>query len=168
MSAAKLFNCLWIAAALLVAGASSAEDSARISELSPLDQQYMTQQRDLLNDMAARELGRSFSGDTDNDLQLLQLMLDRRLVRPDQTRELQAMGVIMGDLLAKDLGMHWVVYEDAHGRSRALRYRESDEYLFPITMISRRREADNNTPVAVIYQKAYDIIAPLRPDLPFR
>jgi hypothetical protein len=78
------------------------------------------------------------------------------------------MGVIMGDLLAKDLGMHWVVYEDAHGRSRALRYRDSDEYLFPITMISRRQEADNNTPVAVIYQKAYDIIAPLRPELPFR
>ena len=64
----------------------------------------MTQQRDLLNDMAALELGRSFSGDKDNDLQLLQLMLDRRLVRPDQTRELQAMGVIMGDLLAADLG----------------------------------------------------------------
>jgi hypothetical protein len=35
-------------------------------------------------------------------------------------------------------------------------------------MISRRQEADNDTPVAVIYQKAYDIIAPLRPELPFR
>ena len=46
--------------------------------------------------------------------------------------------------------------------------RQSDEYLFPVTMISRRQEADNNTPVAVIYQKAYDIIAPLRPALPFR
>ena len=85
-----------------------------------------------------------------------------------RARELQAMGVIMGDLLAANLDMHWVVYEDAKGRSRALRYRESNEYLFPITMISRRQEADNDTPVAVIYQKAYDIIAPLRPELPFR
>jgi hypothetical protein len=168
MSAAKLINILWITAALLVAGASVAQDTARIGELSQLDRQYMMQQRDLLNDMAALELGRSFNGDRDNDLQLLQLMLDRRLVRPDQTRELQAMGVIMGDLLAAELDMHWVVYEDAHGRSRALRYKETDEYLFPITMISRRQEADNDTPVAVIYQKAYDIIAPLRPDLPFR
>ena len=168
MSAAKLINILWITAALVVAGASAADDTARIGELSQLDRQYMTQQRDLLNDMASLELGRRFNGDKDNDLQLLQLMLDRRLVRPDQTRELQAMGVIMGDLLAAELDMHWVVYEDAHGRSRALRYKETDEYLFPITMISRRQEADNDTPVAVIYQKAYDIIAPLRPDLPFR
>ena len=168
MSAAKLCKYLLIAAAVLVAGASSADDAARISELSPLDQQYMTQQRELINDIAARELGRSFNGDVDNDLGLLQQILDRRLVRPDQTRELQAMGVIMGDLLAANLDMHWVIYEDAKGRSRALRYRESDEYLFPITMISRRQEADNNTPVAVIYQKAYDIIAPLRPELPFR
>ena len=168
MSAAKLINILWITATLLVAGASVAEDTARIGELSQLDRQYMMQQRDLLNDMAALELGRSFNGDRDNDLQLLQLMLDRRLVRPDQTRELQAMGVIMGDLLAAELDMHWVVYEDSHGRSRALRYKETNEYLFPITMISRRQEADNDTPVAVIYQKAYDIIAPLRPDLPFR
>jgi hypothetical protein len=61
-----------------------------------------------------------------------------------------------------------VIYEDALGRSRALRYRQSQEYLFPITMISRRQEADNHTPVAAIYQKAYGIIDPLRPELPFR
>ncbi|MEE4146948.1 MAG: DUF3806 domain-containing protein [Halieaceae bacterium] len=168
MSFIKSVHCLFIAAAVLVATASGADNTVRVGELSQLDLQYMTQQRDLLNDMAALELGRGFTGDRDNDLQLLQLMLDRRLVRPDQTRELQAMGVILGDLLAADLDMHWVVYEDAHGRSRALRYRESDEYLFPITMISRRQEAENDTPVAVIYQKAYDIIAPLRPALPFR
>jgi hypothetical protein len=153
---------------MLLAGAAAADNTVRIGQLSELDRQYMTQQRDLLNDMASMELGRRFSGNKGNDLQLLQLLLDRRLVRPGQTRELQAMGVIMGDLLAADLDMHWVIYEDAHGRSRALRYRESDEYLFPITMISRRQEADNRTPVAAIYQKAYDIIAPLQPALPFR
>ncbi len=168
MSAARLLHCLWIAAFMLAAGAAAADNTLRVGQLSELDRQYMTQQRDLLNDMASVELGRRFTGDTDNDLQLLQLLLDRRLVRPDQTRELQAMGVIMGDLLAADLDMHWVIYEDAQGRSRALRYRDSDEYLFPITMISRRREADNHTPVAAIYQKAYDIIAPLQPALPFR
>ena len=118
--------------------------------------------------LAAASLGRRFNGNKNSDLQILQLLLDRRLVTPEQTRELQAMGVIMGDLLAADLDMHWVIYEDRQGRSRALRYRETEEYLFPITMISRRQEADNHTPVAAIYQKAYDIIAPLRPALPFR
>ncbi len=155
------------AAFLLVSLATAAQEQARIGELSPLDLQYMSQQRNTLNDIASDKLGRRFEGNKANDLQILQLMLDRRLVKPDQTRELQAMGVIMGDLLAADLDMHWVLYEDAHGRSRALRYKETQEYLFPITMISRRQQADNHTAVADIYQKAYDIIAPLRPGLPF-
>jgi hypothetical protein len=155
------------AAALLLAAAVAAQSNARIGELSDLDRQYMAQQRALLQDLATMKLGRQFNGNPDNDLPLLQQLLDRRLVRPDQTRELQAMGVVMGDLLAASLDMHWVIYEDAQGRSRALRYRESDEYLFPITMISRRREVGNETPVATIYQKAYDIIAPLKPPLPF-
>ena len=78
------------------------------------------------------------------------------------------MGVIMGDLLAADLDMHWIVYEDKIGRSRALRYRDTEEYLFPVTMISRRREAGNNTPVVDIYEKARAIIIDTRPPLPFQ
>jgi hypothetical protein len=74
----------------------------------------------------------------------------------------------MGDLLATELDMHWVIYEDRVGRSRALRYKESDDFLFPMTMISRRREAGNQARVADIYQKAYDIIAERKPALPFQ
>jgi len=155
-------------AALLLAATASAQSAAKIGELSPTDRQYMTQQRDLLQDLAAQELGRRFSGEKDNDLQILQLLLDKRLVKPDQTRELQAMGVVMGDLLAADLDLHWVIYEDAQGRSRALRYKESDEYLFPVTMISRRQEAGSDTPVAEIYQKAYDTMGAVKPPAPFQ
>jgi len=160
------------AAALLlaanIAAQSAVQSAAKIGELSDMDRQYMTLQRELLQDLASLELGRSFNGEKYKDLQILQLLLDRRLVKPDQARELQAMGVIMGDLLAADLGMHWVIYEDARGRSRALRYRESAEYLFPVTMISRRQEAGSNTPVAEIYRTAYDIIAAVRPPAPLQ
>lgn len=167
MSVRTLACSLLLALLAQVPGALG-QEGARISELSYLDRQYMAQQRETLSELVERNFGRQFNGGRENDLELLQLLLDRRLVRPDQTRELQAMGVIMGDLLAADLDMHWVVYEDPLGRSRALRYRETDNYLFPMTMISRRREADNRTPVQEIYQKAYDIIAPLRPDMPFQ
>lgn len=155
-------------ALLLPAMPSAAAGETRISELSYLDKQYMSQQRELISDLAALQLGRRFNGKPDNDLEILQLLLDRRLVRPEQTRELQAMGVIMGDLLAADLGMNWVVYEDRLGRSRALRYQQSDEYLFPVTMISRRQEVGNQTPVAAIYQKALDAVAPVLPAKPFQ
>lgn len=167
MSVRKLV-CSLLLATLAIVPHALGQDDVRIGALSYLDRQYMAQQRDTLSELVQRNFGRQFNGKRENDLELLQLLLDRRLVRPDQTRELQAMGVIMGDLLAADLDMHWVVYEDALGRSRALRYRETDNYLFPMTMISRRREADSRTPVKEIYQKAYDIIAPLRPDLPFQ
>ncbi len=147
---------------------ASAQDAVRISELSYLDRQYMSQQRELLGNLLALNYGTRFSGSKDRDLDLLQRLLDDKLVRNSQTRELQAMGIIMGDLLAEDLGLHWVVYEDRLGRSRALRYQDTDNYLFPVTMISRRREVDNRTSVADIYQKAVDAISPAIPQLPFQ
>lgn len=157
-----------LACLLSLATAAQAQTAPRIEDLSYIDRQYMSEQRSRLEEIASRNFGRGFNGNKDHDLDLLQRMLDEDLVRNDQTQELQAMGVIMGDLLAEDLNMHWVVYEDEVGRSRALRYKETDNYLFPITMISRRREAGNEKPVKDIYQKAYDIIEPLRPDIPFQ
>lgn len=151
-----------------VANMSLAEDTLYIGELSKMDLQFMEGQRQILQELSKGNLGRQFSGDKDRDLDLLQTLLDQQLVRPEQVRESQAMGVILGDLLASDLGMHWVIYEDSAGRSRALRYKDSDNYLFPITMISRRREAGNQTPVTDIYQKAYDIINASKPALPFQ
>ncbi|MFT6286030.1 MAG: hypothetical protein ACJA09_000769 [Alcanivorax sp.] len=147
-------------------GLASAE--LEISQLSYIDRGYMGQQRENLNNLAAIKLGRKFHGDRSNDLSILQALLDQRLVREDQVQALQAMGVIMGDLLAKELGMDWVVYEDKIGRSRALRYQLTDNFLFPMTMISRRRTVGDTTPINDVYQKAYDIIAPLRQPLPFQ
>ncbi|MDO8861464.1 DUF3806 domain-containing protein [Haliea sp. E1-2-M8] len=153
---------------ILLAVPVSAQDRVSIGELSDLDRGYMTQQRASIDDIARRQLGQGFTGQKDRDLDLLQRILDRDLVRPDQIRELQAMGLILGDLLAEELGMHWVVYEDKLGRSRALRYRETDNYLFPMTMISRRQEAANQTSVREIYQSAVDAITPYLTPLPFQ
>ena len=143
-------------------------DDISISELSMLDRQYMLQQRTLLGDLSARHFGRQFNGNRDNDLALLQRLLDEGLVTNDQTLELQAMGIIMGDLLAADLDLDWVIYEDKYGRSRALRYRQTDNYLFPVTMIARRREANNLTPVNEIYNKAHATMTAALPALPFQ
>ncbi len=153
---------------MFLATPAGAGGEPQIGELSYLDRQYMTQQRELLEDLCRRHFGAGFSGDRDRDLALLQRLLDHRLVRPDQTRELQAMGVIMGDLLASEFGLEWVTYQDAMGRSRALLDGESEVYLFPVTMISRRQEVDNRTPVAEIYRKASEVIRSNRPALPFQ
>ena len=139
-----------------------------LSELSTLDQQYMRSQRNLIEDLARRQLGAAFSGDPSRDISTLQRLLDERIVEPHQRQELQAMGIILGDLLAVRLEMKWVIYEDNLGRSRALQLNDSDNFLFPVTMISRRREVGNNTPVQAIFDKAVATIEPLIPPRPFQ
>lgn len=168
MNDRKSTGCFTLLLCMVMAANTLALDEPRISDLSYLDKQYMSQQRELLAELAAKNFGRKFNGTRDNDLDLLQSILDKRLVRAEQKQELQAMGVIMGDLLAADLKLRWVIYEDRQGRSRALRDGSSDNYLFPITMISRRWEVGNHTPVAAIYLKARDIIIDSRPGLPFQ
>lgn len=153
---------------LAATGSGAAIDELTISELSVIDQQYMAGARNGLQEKAASYLGRSFSGDRDRDLELLQALLDKGLVRNNQTKELQAMGIVLGDLLLKELGMKWVVYEDKAGRSRALRLGATDTYLFPVTMISRRREVGNTASVQSIYQKAVATVNRAKTPLPFQ
>lgn len=165
------FLLQFLIVSVLTAGLSlpgKAADSAQISDLGALDIRYMAEQRESVNDLVRRNFGGRLTGETEHDLQLLQRLLDQELVQPDQTQQLQAMGFVLGDLLAQDLDMQWVVYQDKVGRSRALRYQQSDDYLFPVTMISRRREVDNRKSVQGIYQKAYNIIDARRPKLPFQ
>ncbi len=166
--AATVFACALLCWSVLAPTQAQAQSrETRIDALSVLDEQFMAQQRGLLEDEARRTLGKGFNGDRERDLALLQDLLDKGIVKGDQTRELQAMGVILGDHLAQDLGMHWVVYEDEIGRSRALRYRETDNYLFPMTMIARRRAVNNTESVTAIYNRARDIIEHAKPVLPY-
>lgn len=139
----------------------------RVSALNPLDRQYMDVQRQTLNELTLRYYGGRCCR-SQAELDYLQRLLDDGHVRVEQTRELQAMGVALGDLLASELEMQWVVYEDIKGRSRALRLGETENYLFPVTMIARRYEGGDNTSVAEIYLQAYEAIEAVRPPLPFQ
>ena len=140
----------------------STDFTLKIEPLTSIDKQFMTEQRQRIEQLANR-LGRNLSGKEDRDIDTLQRIIDDRLIAADDTLSLQAMGVILGDLLADRLSMEWVVYRDSRGRSRALRYRDTEVYLFPITMISRRQEADNNRRVRSIYDEAVTTTLPRIP-----
>jgi hypothetical protein len=155
----------WI---VLATAVLAAEPPGKISALGSLDRQFMEQQRNRIDELARFDLGRQLQADKNHNLDILQTLLDRRVVIANQTVELQAMGVVLGDLLAAELGMKWVIYEDRYGRSRALQLGSSDNFLFPITMISRRVEAGAQVDVSAVYEKAYKIIEPYRTPLPFR
>lgn len=131
------------------------EVEVRIEPLSAIDQQFMREQRQRVEALANR-LGRKLTGTTVRDLDTLQTILNRELIDREDRLTLQALGIIFGDLLAKDLRMTWIIYRDRAGRSRALKYRDEAIFLFPVTMISRRVEAQSARPVADLYQETLE------------
>ncbi len=158
---------LLVLATLFAVSVQAQEGQVQVSALSAIDRQWLQIQRARIDELARPRLGQQVNGDKVNDLDLLQKLLDQRLVRADETEILQSMGVVLGDLLAAELGMQWVVYEDQLGRSRALQMPGTDYHLFPITMISRRVEAGARVWVLAVYNKAYNLALPYKPALPF-
>lgn len=146
----KWLLCLLFGVAVL----AQAAGEVHIDALQPGDDARLREQRELIRDLAALRLGRGLNGERERDLDTLQQLLDRRILGPGQTAELQAMGVVIGDLLARELDMHWVIYRDDEGRSRALQLGSTPNFLFPITMVSRRVDAGIQVRVREVYAAA--------------
>lgn len=139
----------------------------QISDFTHIDKGHTERQRNSIDQLARRHLGSQLRGEKNNDLRILQRLLDRGIVSQHDTAQLQAMGVVLGDVLGKELGLDWVVYEDEDGRNRALRYKLRSEVLFPITMISRRAETGAKVDIQAIFDKAVESYKPLLPALPY-
>lgn len=133
-------------------------ESFRTEAPSEMDRRFMDNQIAALDEITRGELGRRFNGNKENDLPLLQTLLDQRLVGRDDTEKLQGMGVVLGELLRKEKGLFWTIYTDKRGRSRALEVPGKREFIFPITMISRRVEAGVDVDVRKVYEEAVQIV----------
>ena len=125
---------------------------SHISSLNSGDQAILQAKRAQVDDIAQRELGRSLDGIVAHDLSVLQDLLDRKIVTPDQRLTLQAMGVVLGDLYVRQGTFHWVSYTDDLGKSLAVQIGKTGEVLFPVTMISRLVEAGIDIDVEHIYE----------------
>ena len=105
----------------------------RTEPLTPIDQRYMQDQHESIDDLARRHFGRQLNGSKDNDLAIMQRLLDDGIVGPAQVRPLQAIGLIMGSLLKSEYGLNWIVYFDRYGRSRSLQVPGfSKDFIFPL------------------------------------
>ncbi len=130
----------------------SSELELQIRPLSAIDKHYMAEQRQTIESLANR-LGRRLSGVAERDLETLQRIIDLRWIDTKDIRTQQAMGIVFGDLLANQLDFDWVVYKDRAGRSRALRYRDQEIYIFPVTMLSRRLSASATLSVSELFDQ---------------
>ena len=145
---------LWLAClAALLAPVASAVEETQILDFRPADRLYLSQGVERVNDLTERYFGSSLSGQPTIDLPLLQRLLDQKLVQPEQSEQLQAMGIVLGELLAQSDNLRWVRYLDKYGVSRALQHRDGS-IVFPITMIARRFEVGASTDVSALYWRA--------------
>jgi hypothetical protein len=136
---------------------------ARYQGLSGLERRRLEEQRELVRELGRRHVGSATTGRSLEDLRVIQGILEREVIEPAQTYELQALGVALGDVMASQLGLDWIAYEDEYGRSRALRLGETDVVIFPITMISKRVEAGLPVDLHELWEKTRRTLGEARP-----
>ena len=132
MSLCLLGGALW-------PGASQAQWSLRprtVEPMSSADEIKSRRQRALADELARRHLGTPLRGGETRDLTTLQRLLDGNWIEREDVFSQQAIGLALGDVMARNLDLHWVVVDDDYGRSRALRWKDEQDLFFPVTMVS--------------------------------
>lgn len=108
--------------------------------------------------------GQSLSGHT-ADLSLLQQVLDAKLLEPEATYTLQALGVAFGKVFIENNEHYdWWMVEDEYGRDPAIRYKETSLLVFPQTMISKRVEDGGSVDVRAMYEGLREQLEEIRAD----
>lgn len=137
-----------------------------LEELRWVDNGYLERQRAFVDDLGRGEFGSRLRGDK-SDLRVLQRILDEGLINQTETQKQQALGVALGDVFVNELGLEWVVYLDAVGKSRATCVKGTTHCLFPITMISKRARLGVTPNVQELYDAAAGYLKPHLPKLPY-
>jgi len=144
---------------LLSTTAATAEPVYRLAEFREIDREYLRIARNRLNERISETTGTRFRGDKYHDLPLLQRLLDENYVKPDEPALLQAMGIILGEVLRSEYPLDWIRYIDNEGASRALQLRHQEHFVFPITAISRRASVNAAVDIDAIYQNMREPLA---------
>ena len=126
-----------------------------VKELNVGQQFTLDKDRREFTNLLHRQLGiRQLSGDR-SDLKSIQQVIDKKILTADQVREWQSVGVVFGDILSKEFGLSWISYEDEMGVSKALRWRSTENYVFPITLFSKRIRFKQKIDVYEVYDKLH-------------
>jgi len=114
------------------------EEIVIVKDLNTGQQYTLDSDRRAMKELVTRKLGILSFNQNLKDLEVIQKLIDRKVIRQAEIREWQSLGVVFGDVLAEELDLHWVSYQDDLGVSKALRWKKTENYLFPVTMFSKR------------------------------
>ena len=142
-----------------------------VSDLTIGQLAIMSSKRRVAKDLLARRLGVVRLTGTKDDLAQLQQLVDRKILRKTQVEEWQAIGILFGDILAREFSLKWVHFEDEYGANKALRYRDTENYFFPVTLFSKRARFDEEIDMFEVYATLEEQIEAVkefekRPQLP--
>jgi hypothetical protein len=126
----------------------------KFSELSHGDSERLDQQRALVAAAAKRRYGTTALSRTKKDLLILQRLIDDKVFERSQTYELQSLGIALGDVLASELPLRWVMITDEYGTDPTLRFKNTSININALTMISKRIERDEPVDVSWLVQKS--------------
>ena len=88
----------------------------------------------------------------ENDLRLLQQLVLERKVTADQTVDLEALGIVLGQVFATRTPLRWITVEMNGKRQLALQYPGTRVIVFPGTMISKRVRAGERFEIPELYR----------------
>ncbi|MCB1694131.1 MAG: DUF3806 domain-containing protein [Pseudomonadales bacterium] len=128
-----------------------AQAPAVVSDLSVGQSYYMDRQREEAKNLLSQKLGILHFNAELADMTSLQQLYDRKVLGKDDARDWQNVGVLFGDILAKQFSLHWVSYKDDLGISKCLQWRDTQNFVFPVTMFSKRMQFDEQIDVRAIY-----------------
>jgi len=124
-----------------------------VEELSLGQRFLMSRHRGDVEDLISRHLGIMALRGTSADLPVLQQLVDKKVLKDDDVETWQAIGLVIGDLMADEFDLHWVSVEDEYGVSKALQWQDTMNFVFPITLLSKRIQFGQKIDIPEIYEK---------------
>jgi hypothetical protein len=116
--------------------------------------------RQNIKDLMTRRLGIVTIKQDLGDLKKIQEVVDRKIIKNGDVAQWQALGVVFGDVLAAELDLNWVSYQDDLGSSKALRWKKTENYVFPVTMLSKRVQYKEKVDVFALFEQIkLDVVA---------
>jgi hypothetical protein len=131
----------------------------KFTELSAEDTARLEQQRAVVLAAARERYGTPALTRTRSDLPVLQRLIDERVFNKAQTYELQCIGVALGDVLASELPLRWVMVTDEFGTDPTLRFKQMTLQVNALTIISKRIERDEQVSVQWLLDQTREQLA---------
>ena len=95
---------------------------------------------------------------TKADIPTLQTILDNGPYTENPKDELVVISTAFGDVLAKELELHWVVVTDEYGTDIALQYQNKYVFVFPRDMLVKRYEQNEVVDLTILFDELIIVV----------